>query len=389
MTLFRISGLLIGIGEVQLYGPAILLLILFEAVRGNLSIIRFGPFLVFGCWLIIFTFVFTIGYSHLTLVNPWLSALKLSALFFIFGLAFSNRSQLEKHDILLALVLGILIQSMAIIGYSIGLNYGFYGYGNLYNPLSGSEVNSPLVGIKMAIVSGVAIHNVVTSDRLLLRCICITVIFLLVVGAIMIASRAFFVLFTIALLWSLSRKFTIKNLILMTTVFVISYQFMMSWLTTSESLKVAFDFFILRFSNGLESDRFDLYAIGLSNLSNYPFGGFGPPQEAGFNELWYHNILLDLGRVAGVIPIFFFLLFTLIVFWAFLTNVSMRNKSVIALIFLLCWLASMQDVLLEGDHTLLLLLYLSGVALTDRTLTKVRYGDHRRNLTIPRCPVPA
>jgi len=118
-----------------------------------------------------------------------------------------------------------------------------------------------------------------------------------------------------------------------------------------------------RFSNkGLESSRFDLYLIGLENIIYYPFGGFTVQHQL-FGTSWFHNIILDSFRVAGWIPILFFIIATMYA----LKGLLIKNKSddliLIVYIFLICFLIMQQDVIIEGNYLPLIIYYLCGIVL--------------------------
>lgn len=365
MTLFRLTMILIGLGGFKLYGPAMLLLLLFEAVRGNLSKVRFEPLLISICWFVIFIFVFTIGYSRLTLTSPPISALKLFIMYFVLGLAFANRSEHEKRSILLALVLGLAVNSLVVLGYSLIITSNSYGYGNLYDPLAKKLVNSPLIGSQLAIVCGVTLYMLMNTGKLILKGLYVGAILVMLVAAIVIASRSFFVLSGVALLWVLFNKVTLKRTSQMAALAGMGFLGFQLWLSTSPQLQQGYDFFIFRFSSGLQSQRFELFAYGFSHFFNEPWGGYSVP-EATFGVQWYHNMFLDLGRLAGIVPAAFFLNFTLLVIWTYLVRRRRYGRSLLALIFALCWLISMQEVILEGKQSIMFLMYLSGIALADR-----------------------
>jgi len=133
----------------------------------------------------------------------------------------------------------------------------------------------------------------------------------------------------------------------------------------NEYLASKLDFTINRFVNeGLHSLRFQHYLRGLEMFFLHPLGGFEVDTSIEDTK-WYHNIFLDTARVAGWIPVLFFLA-ALLYTAKYLTY---KNKSLdISLPF---WVATtsflimQQDVVLEGGVRSLLVLFYSSYILID------------------------
>ncbi|EEY3975711.1 hypothetical protein DFY15_23530, partial [Escherichia coli] len=80
-----------------------------------------------------------------------------------------------------------------------------------------------------------------------------------------------------------------------------------------------FQFIAERFSSGLESNRFKHYLYALNQMPYYPFGGFEVDSKIE-NTLWLHNLIFDSARVAGWIPVFVIIFYTVISFLLYKTK---------------------------------------------------------------------
>nr|WP_321376137.1 hypothetical protein [uncultured Bacteroides sp.] len=77
------------------------------------------------------------------------------------------------------------------------------------------------------------------------------------------------------------------------------------------------------YGNSTVGGRTQLWAKGVENLIKYPMGA-----APYFKELSYsHNFWLDIGRVAGVIPMIFMLIFCIRMLYVLLKTIRMRTVS--------------------------------------------------------------
>ena len=117
------------------------------------------------------------------------------------------------------------------------------------------------------------------------------------------------------------------------------------------------------FGNSTVGGRTQLWAKGVENLINYPMGA-----APYFKELSYsHNFWLDIGRVAGVIPMFFMLIFCIRMLYVLLKTIRIRSvslfkRSVLLSLNIAFLSVSSVEPILEGNFAFLsVYFFLSGV----------------------------
>ena len=112
-------------------------------------------------------------------------------------------------------------------------------------------------------------------------------------------------------------------------------------------------------NNGLESKRFDFYWQALHDIPLHPFG-MSKVDQSIEHISWFHNIILDTGRVGGLIPMFLSIILLLLPLKALLQRKRHLGKAFIVCMLLATFLLMQQDVIIEGDgQSLSLFLFLS------------------------------
>jgi len=272
----------------------------------------------------------------------------------------------QKYEIKLNLLgfylFGLFLDNFIITAYSFFNNPLLYGYGMLISPFSNEEINSPGVSSMLAIsFSYFYFFAIYKKENIFIKMLSIIVIVISLGCAIFLGGRMFFIVAFITVIFYFITHVSVKNLVLFFLV-CISVGYMISM---NEYLASKLDFTINRFVNeGLHSLRFQHYLQGLEMFFLHPLGGFEVDTSIEDTK-WYHNIFLDTARVAGWIPILFFLA-ALLYTAKYLTY---KNKSLdISLPF---WVATtsflimQQDVVLEGGVRSLLVLFYSSYILID------------------------
>ncbi len=152
----------------------------------------------------------------------------------------------------------------------------------------------------------------------------------------------------IALLFSI-RLGSRTGLIIFILSFILNYLFFIRFISTKKKVICTVLFLILSFvafnvsikgnsdlfysyQDRLESDEYGsttaggrtkLWSVGIENLVNYPMGAVVYDRDLSYS----HNFWLDIGRVAGVIPMFFMLVFCIKMLYVLYKLVKIRSIS--------------------------------------------------------------
>lgn len=347
---------LLGFNKFILYLPAAILYLLLLNKKWQ---INKSFFLFTSLNILAIIFVFFLGHNRMTLEEP----LRLFIVFFfmiiVSGFLIQNKSQKIQINLLYCYILGLGSEAITIAGYTYIFNDGSYGYGNIYDPFSQKEINSPITSNNLSILASLLLFYLFNFNKKFLSKILTTFLLLIIIAlAIFLGGRTFFVILLFALLYSVSRPLTINKLVLI-CIFIISL--LLASYYISDFINI--DFILKRFEKGLESSRFSLYQEGFQKFWQYPFGGYSidPP----LTTKWFHNIFLDMGRLAGWIPV---ILFSISLAYVVLKSYKKiffanANYNFVILMSLVSFLILQQDTSIEGDYRAYIVLFLSSIVL--------------------------
>lgn len=229
---------------------------------------------------------------------------------------------------------------------------GYQGYNQVYDPINGSEENSPLYALQLVLFA-ITYINFHWKRICLLRNTLLTII-TLYFSVIYLGSRASFI---ILILFFIFKVFLVKkNIPVLILLLILITPVAFAFINGLNLIQFAtFGGFADR---GFDSPRFSMFIYGISNFLNYPTGGM-KVQAQGYTGIWFHNMLLDIVRVAG---------YYIMMLWAYILLKSgfwlrKYSKSDYFLIFLIVNIALMQDLAFDGFFNIMALeFYLLGVA---------------------------
>lgn len=348
--------LLLGFNKFIFYVPAtaLYLLVFNKQWQVNKSFFIFA--LINICVII---FIFLLGYDRMTSEEP----LKLFIVFLFIiiatGFLIQNRPKKIQTKMLTYYIIGFGFQASIIAGYSYLFNDGSYGYGNLYNPFTQEEINSPITSNNLSILASLIIFYLFNQSGFI-RKFLLTLILLIVSGlGIFLGGRTFFIILFFALLYSVIRPLTFNKL---TIIFILTAGLLLVSTYISDFINI--DFILKRFERGLESKRFLHYQHGINEFFKHPLGGY-TIDESIEKTRWFHNIFLDMGRLGGWIPVGLFSLS--LVYVALKAYKKMlfadTHYNFAILMLLISFLILQQDISIEGDYRAYIVLYLSSIIL--------------------------
>ncbi|MEG0022447.1 MAG: hypothetical protein RR745_06245 [Bacilli bacterium] len=266
----------------------------------------------------------------------------LAVVIFIFlGYLFINLLEINKKHLVLA---GLLFGLGSYSSYCLWYTYFELGqvsaYSKVWNPFLESYENSPSHAINIALLSAWCINSIF-KRRFIEKLFFIPLVIFLILAGLYSGSRVFLLIVLFSIVFNIVESKKIIFPILLIIVFITIFPFLdFSDFTTFDRLS----------SDGLKSQRFELYYLGLENLFYYPFGGYQVDKST-FGTVWLHNIFLDVSRMAGLIPLVLFLIFYIGVIKRILKYKKNIDKNLI-LIFLSSFVLMQQDVIFTGNFML-------------------------------------
>ncbi|MEG2848294.1 MAG: hypothetical protein RR904_05965 [Bacilli bacterium] len=266
----------------------------------------------------------------------------LAVVIFIFlGYLFINLLEINKKHLVLA---GLLFGLGSYSSYCLWYTYFELGqvsaYSKVWNPFLESYENSPSHAINIALLSAWCINSIF-KRRFIEKLFFIPLVIFLILAGLYSGSRVFLLIVLFSIVFNIVESKKIIFPILLIIVFITIFPFLdFSDFTTFDRLS----------SDGLKSQRFELYYLGLENLFYYPFGGYQVDKST-FGTVWLHNIFLDVSRMAGLIPLILFLIFYIGVIKRILKYKKNIDKNLI-LIFLSSFVLMQQDVIFTGNFML-------------------------------------
>lgn len=231
---------------------------------------------------------------------------------------------------------------------------GYPGYNLVYDIINRSEENSPLYALQLVLFSIVWINNNWHKRNL----VALTVISLLTFyfSAVYLGSRAAFILLMFYFGWQYASS---PKRLLLVLVLSLIMSFLYLFAVDFSQWYGVLDFGGFS-ERGIDSPRFSMLVYGVANFLNYPLGGMHV-QAVGYTGIWFHNMLLDLVRVAGYYVMLMWVLALAFTGWVFL-KYSRRTRYLV--IFIILNIALMQDLAFDGFFNIMALeFYIMGHAL--------------------------
>lgn len=266
----------------------------------------------------------------------------LAVVIFVFlGYLFINLLEINKKHLVLA---GLLFGLGSYSSYCLWYTYFELGqvsaYSKVWNPFLADYENSPTHAINIALLSVWCINSIF-KRKFIEKLFFIPLVIFLILAGLYSGSRVFLLIVLFSIVFNIVESKKIIFPILLIIVFITIFPFLdFSDFTTFDRLS----------SDGLKSQRFELYYLGLENLFYYPFGGYQVDKST-FGTVWLHNIFLDVSRMAGLIPLILFLIFYIGVIKRILKYKKNIDKNLI-LIFLSSFILMQQDVIFTGNFML-------------------------------------
>jgi hypothetical protein len=359
--LLYISFFLLGFGNSAFYLP-FFAVYYFCKLPNILNIKIGGGFLVLLFLMLLSVFpLFTVGLANLTPENP--EQIFIGILFSIIfaGFAIQYQSKEVKYFLILFYIFGMGLNASIIVVYSFIVDPLVYGYGRLLIPYTDLEINSPGISNTLSIPAAVLLYLIFSQKKMYAQVFLFMMLVMTISFALFTGGRTFFVIVLVALsylfLMNVKVKFII-NLLLYGVVFVFITSLVYG---EYDEFKKYVDFTMLRFDDGLASNRFSHYAYGIGEIIYYPIGGFSVDQTIE-KTYWFHNIILDNARIAGWFPAAALVsVFIMILMSAF--QAREPYFKFFYLVAIVSIIVMMQEVVIEGNYKLLILMYLSGIAL--------------------------
>lgn len=182
--------------------------------------------------------------------------------------------------------------------------------------------------------------------------------------AIRLGSRTSLVIFVSAIIFNylfFISEIKLKYKVLATVLLLVFIQFLLNMsLFDSDVFSVYWERMESRaYGSSSAGGRTDLWVNGLANLWKYPMGAAAYIPGLRFS----HNFWLDIGRVSGIIPMFFMVVFSIknlfiSVKLIFNRNLSVFTRSFILSINLVLWAIMGVEPILEGNFALLSLYFM-------------------------------
>jgi hypothetical protein len=369
----------LGFGQSKFYLPIIVFCyllkmptILFQKLNIDLIILQF-------LYLFFLLSAFSIGFDRMTLERPFIILISILIPIILGGFVFNYQKYEIKINLMWFYLFGLFISKFTVVIYSFLTDPNLYGYGLLISPYTGKELNSPGYSNMLAITFVYFFYFAIyEKKKIILRLLSLIMVILGLLSAIFLGGRAFFVIaiFTIIFYALFQRSFkTLFYFLCVASLFIYL-------ISINKDLIYSLDFLMNRLKNGLDSDRFLLYKQGLSVFLDYPFGGFSVNTSM-VNTKWFHNIFLDTARVAGWIPVVFFIS-ALIYTAKFLFYKNKENNYIVMLCLCInVFLIMQQDVVLEGSVQSIVVLFFASFCLLDSKKQKVRWSSKNGHFSRP------
>lgn len=262
----------------------------------------------------------------------------------------------RTSDIVTFSVLNLLF-SYTVVIYSY--YKGYYGYGELRSPLTGELSNSP------SYVILIFISTVVLCEKFrvlfgLKGCWLAMLLLIFVFFSCSVYMQSRFSVVALVAYVPLLFRGHVKLFglgVLVSAVLLYSINFDFSGLS---ELLHRFD------RSGLESPRLAMYKYGVKEMFNMPFGGMKVINAgAGYQGVWFHNLYLDIARVAGLPALMFWVMLLMAFLLRAFFTLDKPNLSFYLVVFLFLNIALSQNLGFDGYYNYVLyFFYLFGLSIS-------------------------
>lgn len=388
INLVLVYFFILGIGVYQLYIPifAACFVLFIQKIAKDAINKRANKYkiIIIMTSIAFITCVFILG-ENLTHDNP--INLFILIMFHIISilLLMQDRKTDESIKILTSFTLGLFSGQIIITLYSFFIDPITYGYGLLLSPFNGKELNSADVANILGLCTIVFIYFIGSQINNKDKMLFILAILLSLFAGIFLGGRSYFFIIGLTLIVygcnKLWRRTVLNKINVTAGLLSLSIAATMLY-ESNDYFKDSLELVLYRFNlieemsgiranphyeTGIQSGRLDLYIHGLSLITSHPFGGFTPTEIMDTN--WYHNIVLDVARTSGWIPLFF-----LIPQFIILLPLALKSHHKDSL--LIVWLPTatllimMQSIPIEGDYRIYILYIMGLFILAQKEKTK-------------------
>lgn len=331
-------------------------------------------FLAFFIYFILMSFNMDLLYMS----NPYTVIPFYILIFLLTGFLLTQHDNIGRKKCLTAFSLGILSSVYTVLIY----NYFFIGqpslYGELYNPMTSSYVNSPGWSLMLVMVSCYFTGLIIYIKNPLYKLATTLQIISALFFAAYLGGRAFFIIYLFFIVFFLFFLFKNKNLINLLGYFIFFilllsfvYYFISNYFTNILTI------ISYRFEQGISSPRFNLWIDGFDKMLKNPFGRFYVDTNID-NVKYFHNFWLDTARISGWFPTIIMISLNIYV----LAKGYQKKEHTFNILYLLmniiCLIIMMQDVILEALWRILLFYYITCICLLSNnskiTKTQTRFS---------------
>lgn len=353
----------LGVNLFTLYFPVIVMywVLYFKNFRIEKRILfQYG--LVFFSILLLFI----IGNQRMTLENTWQVFIAFNLTLITSVLAIHKNKVKLSSFLIVSYILGLGVVPLITAGYSYFFNEGNYGRGLVFNPVTGSTTNSPLVSNNLALLTSMLIYFLFKINNVLLKTLVLACVGSLAFLGVFLGGRTYFIIISLAFLYQLLfGKHYKKIKTLLTIIFLLMIFVLLFW-EQATFLQEKINYLGNRFEAGITSGdvRFFLIADGFNQLLIHPLGGYEVDRSIS-SVRWFHNIFIDMGRLGGWIPVFLLVAFVVYVLLRSSTRffVMRDTNRFFLMLFFLSFLLLQQDIGIEGDYRVLIVMVLTGLLL--------------------------
>lgn len=297
--------------------------------------------------LSLFLIIFTILYAAFSYIYGFLSLF--AAITFIFmpvSLYFTGEYVIKKEprDKLTFFYVYLVIFSFFVFGIlSIGKTVYYDGFSNLllstrsvYTPWNDIRFNATNIGAYFTMSLSLLGFIVSFQDKgrmmgikmLSILIFVLSIISVLLLGnrtGVIIASISFMAVYFVYVFYGSKQNNKVTaTIIIIITFLLIIYAIQSNILGVGE--KLLGSTLVIRLSEGnlFEDIRFNAWQAAFSGLFEYPFGG----KQAYIQLNYAHNLWLDVGYTAGIVPFIFFLIFSFLAFKHFVKLIKSKETPI-------------------------------------------------------------
>ncbi len=361
LVIFFVIGL-----NIILYAPFILLIYIVVSIPWTIGRKVSRSVWMLMCLSILYIFI---GFSILSIQDnsratpyPIRALIVNVSLLSLILYTLSIQTRENGRKLLIAFLIGSFVNVFIVVGYSFLNTSTSYGYGNLYNPWTGSIVNSPAFSNSLSLPFCFFLFYTFQNRNALIKLMLGILSAVALLCAVFMGGRAFFIIAIGCLLFTLFAKPKKENIIIFLILLIL---IVVLFVILGNRMSSHIGFLIARIIKWQETGRSSLYRDGFAKMLTYPLGGFSI--DATIPSQWFHNIWIDTSRLGG------WLLLSLLVFLNIRLLAPLRrigkqdSTGRFAMLISLAALALMfQDVILEGNYRIFVTYCMAGLILLKR-----------------------